>query len=348
MVTLPSLRYVRSQKNKWLACAGLHSLQQLLKLTPHKLKQLEAERKYTLFTIPKKDGSKRMIENPPELLKKLQRKINDYLQAVYYFTRHPASFGFCLRVKNEQHPHTIYTHALQHTGCHYLLNADLKDFFHTVSWQKVYDVFSRPPFIHNEAAVKWLCHITTHSGRLPMGAPTSPVISNLAATAMDLAMDALARRNNCRYTRFADDLSFSSVQPYSATLKEEVLACIQEQGFVPNLNKIKEFGRKDIKIVTGLQVGRTVSLGNEYWKKTDMLLAQLSSLLCLMQHRPSITVHNQVEDIKEKINGFLAFAKMIGGPENEKIQQTESRLMNMDEELEMYESLAWDEIPYQF
>jgi RNA-directed DNA polymerase len=348
MVKLPSLRYLRSQKNKWLACAGLHSLQQLLKLTPHKLKQLEANRKYTLFAIPKKDGSKRMIENPSDTLKELQRNINNCLQAVYYFIKHPASYGFCLRVKKEKHPHTLYTHALQHTGCHYLLNADLKDFFHTVSWQKVYEVFSRPPFIHNDAAVKWICDTCTHAGRLPMGAPTSPVISNLAATEMDKALEALAKRNNCRYTRYADDLSFSSVPPYPNTLKEEVLACIREQGFVPNLNKVKEYGKKDIKIVTGLQVGRTVSLGNEYWKKTDMLLTQLSSLLCLMQNRPSVTVHNQVEDIKEKINGFLAFAKMIGGAENNNIQQAESRLLNMEEELDMFESLAWDDIPYQF
>ena len=79
-----------------------------------------------------------------------------------------------------------------------------------------------------------------------------------------------------------------------------------------------------------------------------MLVKQLGALQCLMQKNPSMVVYNQVEDIKEKINGFLAFAQMIGGPENDKIDQVQSRLDNMDEDLEQFESLAWDEIPYQF
>lgn len=348
MVTLPSLRYIRSLKNKWLACASLHSLQHLLKLTPRKLKWLQQDWKYTLFTIPKKDGSLRYIENPANRLKNLQRTVNDYLQAVYYFYKHPASYGFCIRVKNDKHPCTIYTHALQHTGCRWLLNADLKDFFHTVSWQMVYDLLGNPPFQFTAEARQWLANLCTHQGRLPMGAPTSPVVSNLAATTMDHALDALAKRNLCTYTRFADDLSFSSAGDYPATLKEEVLQVIKEHGFVPNLKKIKEYGPEDTKIVTGLQVAKTVSLGSAFWKKTEMLLEQLKALMCLLQTRPSITVHNQAEDLKEKLNGFLAFAQSLLGAEAEKAELVKQRMDNMTDELEEFESIGWDEIPYNF
>jgi len=348
MVNLPSLRYVRAQKNKWLACVSLHSLQHLLKLSLRKIQHLEKVKKYTIFTIPKKNGSERIIENPDDTLKELQRNINSYLQAVYYFVKHPASYGFCMNVKRDKYPCTVYTHALQHTGCQYLLNADLKDFFHTITWQKLFEVLQNPPFIHDQDCIKWICDITTHSNRLPMGAPTSPVLSNLAAGKLDLAMTAVANKFQCKYTRFADDLSFSSGNPYPDNLKKDVVQTIQEHGFVPNLQKIKEYGKGDIKIITGLQVAEHVTLGAAYWQKTDMLVQQLKAIKCLLQTRPSITIHNQAEDIKERINGFLAFAQMIGGPENEKIQQVEARLGNIEEELEVYESLAWDEIPYQF
>ncbi len=348
MVNLPTLRYTRLQKNKWLACASLHSLQALLKLSARKLHQAEKQPAYTTFTIPKRNGDSRTIENPNDQLKELQRTINDYLQAVYYFFKHPSSFGFCMNVRKDKHPCNIYTHALQHTGCNYLLNADLKDFFHTVSWQKLYAIFETGPFIHDDECIKWLCNITTHQNRLPMGAPTSPVLSNLAAGGMDTAMEMLARRHECKYTRYADDLSFSSVNPLHPLLKDEVLQVITEQGFAPNLKKVKEYGKNDIKIITGLQVGEKVTLGKTYWQKTDMLVQQLISLKCLLQTRPSISVHNQVEDILEKINGFLAFASMIGDTEEDNIFRIQEKLDNAELELEDFESLGWDDIPYTF
>lgn len=348
MVNLPTLRYTRLQKNKWLACASLHSLQQLLKLTPGKLYGVDNNKNYTVFTIPKKNGTERIIENPNDTLKELQKNINNYLQAVYYFIKNPASYGFCMNVKKDKYPCNVYTHALQHTGCNYLLNADLKDFFHTVSWQKLYDVFNDTPFIHDDESIKWLCSVTTHNNRLPMGAPTSPALSNLAATKFDEALEALAKRHLCKYTRYADDMSFSSTQAYSGTLKTEILQVIHDHGFVANMEKIKEYGKADTKIITGLQVGQKVTLGSSYWQKTDMLVQQLSALKCLLQNRPSVMVYNQAEDITKKINGFLSFAQMIGNSEADKIAQVQSHLENIEEDIEIFESLAWDDIPYQF
>ena len=347
MVNLPSLRFVRAKKNKWLACAGLHSLRQLLKLKPGVFDKPEKSKNYSVFTVKKRSGTDRIIENPADDLKELQRGINNYLQAVYFFTKHPASYGFCMNVKQARFPCNVYTHALQHTGCNYLINADLEDFFHAVSWQKTYEVFCESPFIHDRECTEWLCDICTHSGRLPMGAPTSPVISNMAATKLDGALESLSKRHNSKYTRFADDISFSSGNPFPRDMKEEILQAIREHGFAPNMQKVKEFGKEDKKIITGLVVNDQVRLSDGYWQKTDMLVGQMSALQCLMQKNPSMLVHNQLEDIKEKVTGFLAFAQMIGGPENDKIDQVQSRLDNMEEDLEVFESLAWDEIPYK-
>ena len=346
MDNLPSLRYIRAKKNKWLACASLHSLRHLLKLPPGAFTDPEKSKSYSVFTIKKKSGADRIIENPAENLKALQRSINNYLQAVHYFVKHPASYGFCMNVKNDGFPCNVYTHALQHTGANFLINADLQDFFHAVSWQKAYDVFSASPFIHDKESTVWLTNVCTHAGRLPMGAPTSPVIGNLAATGLDHSLESLAKKSHCTYTRFADDISFSSRLPYPPTLKDEILQSIRDHGFDPNMQKVKEFGKGDVKIITGLVVNEHVRLGGSYWAKTDMLVNQLGALQCLMRKDPSMAVHTQVEDIKERVNGFLAFAQMIGGAENDKIDQVQSKLDNMEEELEIFESLAWDEIPY--
>lgn len=348
MVNLPTLRTLRMKKNKWLACEGLHSLHHLLRLPPGRLAGLENSNTYTVFSLPKKTGGFRMIENPSDSLKALQRQVNDYLQAVHYFIRHPAAYGFCQNARNDKEPYTVFTHALRHTGCNYLLNMDMKDFFHTVTYQKIYDLLNNGPFIHDDESIQWLCRITTHGGRLPMGAPTSPVLSNLASLGFDGAMENLAKRSACTYTRFADDISFSSVAPYPSTLQDEALEVIREHGYIPNMEKIKAFGKNDTKIITGLQVGEKVSLAPAYWNKVEMLLGQLTALQCLLLTRPSVTVHNQAEDIREKINGFLAFASMIGGAANNHINRIQSQLDNMDENLEDYESLHWDDIPYQF
>lgn len=348
MVNLPTLRYTRLQKNKWLACATLNNLHDLLDIDDRIIEYLSTHIKYEIFTVPKKNGTVRVIENPEDVLKQLQRKINAYLQAVYYFYKHPASYGFCIHVKKDIQPCNIYTHALQHVGCGYLINADLKDFFYSVTTQKITELFTDSPFLHDADSISWLCHISTYNGRLPMGSPLSPVLSNLAATKFDAAMHAMAQRYQYTYTRYVDDMSFSSQQPYSTELKDEILQIIQEYGFVANKEKLKEFGRDEIKIITGLQVGNKVSLGNAYWQKAEMLTNQLSALKCLMQSSPSATIFNRLQQISEVLNGYLAFAQMMGPGEKHKIDQIESRLNKMDEELEAFESLAWNEIPYQF
>ncbi len=348
MVNLPTLRYTRLQKNKWLSCVNIQSMQELLDSDEYNIRDLRQYIKYDVFTIPKKNGTVRIIENPVEPLKQVQRKINNYLQAVYFFYKHPASYGFCMNVKNDKAPCNIYTHALRHTGCNYLLNADLEDFFHTISIKKTEEIFNDTPFQHDEESINWLCNIITYKDRLPMGAPTSPVLSNLVATKFDNAMNAAALRNRCVYTRYADDMSFSSASPYPETMKEEILQTIYGHGFTANMEKLKEFGKKDIKIITGLEVTDKVKAGNAYWKKVDMLVQQYISLKCLNNHAPTFSVFNQTEELEERINGFLAFAQMLSGEDKDKVTKVQNRLDNMEKELDAYESLTWNDIPYQF
>lgn len=347
MENLPALRHTRALKNKWLNSQTLPDLLRILKVTQKKWDKAMQQPVYQRFTIPKKNGSPRIIENPNPVLKEIQRAINHHLQAVYYFAKHPASYGFCMAVKGDGNPCNIYTHALRHTGCRHLLNIDLKDFFHTVSAARIDEMFANSPFGHPDACRQWLVTATTLHGRLPMGAPTSPVISNLAATGFDAAMEALAKPHLLTYTRFVDDLSFSGANMPSGFV-EMALQTIYEHGFEPNMKKVKLYGPTDTKLVTGLEVGHKVSLGKAYWAKTNMLLGQYTSLLCLLQNRPTDSLYSQMDEVRQKLNGFLAFARMIGPAETGRAEEIQWKIDNMEDTLEEFESLGWDEIPYHF
>lgn len=107
---------------------------------------------YYQYKIRKNKVSFRQIEDPADELKKMQRKLNDGLQAVYYYQRPPAVFGFCINTNHETE-RNIVTNAGQHVKARSLLNIDLKDFFHQISKSKVKQIYeSIQPRLDNETS----------------------------------------------------------------------------------------------------------------------------------------------------------------------------------------------------
>jgi len=214
-------------------------LAQLMGMARFQLKLLASQPEYFIFSIPKKDGSLRMIENPARQLKKVQRKLNDYLQAVYWHLRTDAAFGFLVVARNDPSPRHIVTNAEKHLGCQWLLNMDFEDFFHQVSDSMVQQVFQNPPFGFDDGLSGLLAKICCHNGRLPMGAPTSPVLSNFACLALDEDLLALARERQWGFTRYADDLSFSGRTEITLADVQSVRDIANRHGFVFNKEKIR-------------------------------------------------------------------------------------------------------------
>ena len=111
----------------------------------------------------------------------MQSVLNDYLQAVYWLQKTSSAYGFVIRPTDARdEPRNIVTNAEQHLRKAWLLNADLEDFFHYVTADEVLRVFTEKPFEFPTDLANLLTRLTTLNGRLPMGAPTSPVLSNLA------------------------------------------------------------------------------------------------------------------------------------------------------------------------
>jgi RNA-directed DNA polymerase len=161
------------------------------------------QRRYKSFQIPKKSGTTRQITAPSSSLKIIQRKLNQVLQAVY--RPKSCNHGF-VRQKN------ILTNAREHVRRRVVLNIDLEDFFPSINFGRVRGMFISPPYKLNPSVATVLAQIYCFSNELPQGAPTSPIVSNMICAKIDDQLRALARKHRCLYTRYADDMTFSTYQ----------------------------------------------------------------------------------------------------------------------------------------
>jgi len=198
---------------------------------------------YREFSIPKRNGSRRLISAPyPALLECQQWIKTNVLESVLL---HPASRGF---IRGQ----SILTNAQPHCNSGVLLKLDLKNFFPSIPIKRVIRVFQNFGYPRNVSY--YLAALCCLDGRLPQGAATSPALSNIIAKRLDARLHGLASKHSLSYTRYADDLTFSGDR-----IGTGLLAVIQEiiasEGFTLNEEKIRLMRGKGSRIVTGVSVG---------------------------------------------------------------------------------------------
>ncbi len=245
------------------------------------LYKLPAARKYTTFEIPKRSGGQRTIKAPVHRLKGLQRKLADLLQDCLdeintaRKLKDRASHGF-------KRKRSIITNARQHRNRRWVFNIDLEDFFPSINFGRVRGFFIKNrdfQLLENVATV--LAQIACHDNSLPQGSPCSPVISNLVAHLLDMRLVQLAKSASCTYSRYADDLAFSTnkkefppeiVQPAcdqesAAHLwlpGDALRETIEQAGFSINTKKTHLMYRTSRQKVTGLVVNKKINVRWEY------------------------------------------------------------------------------------
>ena len=243
------------QSERFQALTDVAGLSRLLGVTEKMLLQHVEQPQYHSFYIPKPGGQKRFIQHPAPPLKLIQQQLNRSLQALYHGVRPDCAHGFLVCPADDPRPRNIYTNALAHCKSEWFLNVDLQDFFHTVTLTHLRDLFRQvlffPPALTNA-----LTGLTALQGRLPMGAPTSPALSNLVCLFLDYQMHALAEQGQAIYTRYADDLSFSFAGPPPPDFVEQVRHIILFQGFQLNETKLRLQPRLEQPEITGLVIGR--------------------------------------------------------------------------------------------
>jgi len=194
-------------KSKFAALKTLQDVADLLEVDQAHLKYhlyiSPRSTRYTIFEIPKRSGGTRKITAPVTALKIIQRKLNQVLQHVYYDKRRPSVHSF---IPN----HSILTNAGKHLGRKWVLNLDLKDFFPSITFPRVIGLFKKKPYEIPAPAATVLAQICCFEDKLPQGAPTSPIVSNMLCAKLDNELGRLARKHKCKYTRYADDITLST------------------------------------------------------------------------------------------------------------------------------------------
>ena len=170
---------------------------------------------YSKFDIPKRHGGIREIWAPEYHLKLIQHRLAELLQdcveeinALDGKENDSDHLGVAHGFKRKR---TIMTNARAHVTRRYVFNVDIHDFFGTINFGRVRGFFLKEKhFLLNPAVATVLAQIACHENKLPQGSPCSPVISNLIGHALDMLLVRLAHSTGCTYTRYADDLTFST------------------------------------------------------------------------------------------------------------------------------------------
>ena len=243
---------------------------------------LEQETYYRVFSLKKRNVGHqatrtRTISAPHPLLLKAQRWIHDNILKAGTFHEASCAYGPGSKIAKT---------AELHCDARWMVKLDIKNFFESITEQKVYKVFRSlgyQPLVAFELAR--ICtrtrrgslrraHPRTHRianyydkrlGHLPQGAPTSPLLANLVVFGLDVALSKLAMNFDMVYTRYADDITFStSTADWSRANAVELLRqgheILRSHGFRPNHAKAHIVPPGGRKIVLGLAVGDSTPL----------------------------------------------------------------------------------------
>lgn len=335
------------KKDVFCSINSVTHLCKLLKIDKRRLLLMAQQPQYKTFTIPKKGGGERKIDTPNAAQKKLLARLNIYLQSTYYFEKSSASYGFIVGVRNDEDRRNVMTNARKHLGKKYLLNVDLKNFFHTISRDRISDIFAGPPFNFKRELPNLLADLTTYNGRLPMGTSTSPVLSNFACRALDKDLLELSENMLWVYTRYADDMSFSTNQPIHAEKLNSIRSIIKKSGFVVNESKVKFFGPEDQKIVTGLLLLKNkATLAPDYLPRLQAEVARLKDIIVVQNEQGQLSTR-WVEQFKKQIKGRLNFAGFVLGRRDQRymdIRDTYYEALHPPDE--DFGAISWRGFPY--
>jgi RNA-directed DNA polymerase len=233
------------------------------------------EGRYETFRLAKSSGGVRKISAPASALKIIQQKLNQVLQAVY--TPKAAVHSFLPN-------HNVRTNAEQHIKQRFVFCVDLKDFFHSINYGRVWGLLQAVPYELPEDVATVIAQICCHDNRLPQGAPTSPIVSNMLCAKLDSDLLRLAQKNKCIYTRYADDLTFStSMRQFPGELATEgddgdvkagrkLREVVDRNGFELNQDKTRLQHEDYRQMVTGLVVNEFANVPREFVREIRAML----------------------------------------------------------------------------
>lgn len=268
----------------------------------------EAYRFYRRYDIPKKSGGARTIFQPTAEVKAIQRWILRNILDKLKPSSAATAFVRKLRLTDNVRPHRQNR---------YFLCVDLEDFFPSISRYSVFQLYRVVGY--NDRMAEWLTKLCTVNGFLPQGAITSPALSNLVSLRLDRRLMGLSAARGIVFTRYADDLTFSSNNP--ALLRKTyplVREIVIAQRLTVNERKVRFSGPDSRCDVTGLVKNSDKAAFGIGRAKFRQLRAEIFAL-----QSGKTPIFYKTE---ESIRGFLSFSKSVDPSSTRKLEDYWTKL----------------------
>lgn len=277
---------------------------------------------YRMFTIRKKNGGFRAISAPNSRLKLVQTRLAGLLGRIEADMEAKRTRKSRVLSHGFKAGFSIITNAEQHRNRRWVFNADLHEFFPSINFGRVLGFFIKDRnFQLNPKIATILAQIACHENKLPQGSPCSPVISNLITHILDIKLDKLARECHCTYTRYADDLTFSTNEKEfpeaiarlvrGSTDKwvagDGLVRRVYRAGFKINPDKTRMQKRDSRQDTTGLIVNQKLNVRHEYYKQVRSMCRHL------FEHgwAHSGTTRGEIPISNDALDGMLSFIYQI-------------------------------------
>ena len=288
------------------------------------------ENSYNTFEIPKKSGGVRTIHAPNDELKFVQKRLASLLWRTQKkiwteraVAKNKSSASLKINQKNVapnishafEENKSIITNAKIHRNKKYVLNVDLANFFDSFHFGRVKGFFEKDRDFKVPVDVALvISQIVCYKGVLPQGAPTSPIITNMICRILDLRILKLAKKYRLDYTRYADDLTFSTnvknfSDKYNAFL-QELENEITRGGFKINSKKTRLQFDSSRQEVTGLVVNKKINVQRKYFKDTKAMAFNLYSSGAFFINGEEVSI-NKLEGRFTFINQLVKYNNLL-------------------------------------
>ncbi len=301
---------------------------------------------YHNYYVPKKSGGKRLISAPKPKLKATQNWIKKHI--LDKINPSESVHGF---IKQR----SILTNAEPHQNKNLVISLDLKDFFPSISYKRVKGLFQKLGYseqlstifalltTHNEVdklnvdgEVYYAQKVEKETGKayrfLPQGSPASPAVTTLIAYKMDKRLEGLAKKMGFTYTRYADDLTFSSdlelnnsTDKIIGSLLYFVKKVVTSEGFEVHPDKTHIMRKGNQQKVTGIIVNQNaenkLGIDRKTLRKFRAFLHQTSKTGWLIDTQHKDKKWGNKPNPKQVALGFASFIKMVDAEKGEKFMQ---------------------------
>lgn len=309
---------------------------------------VKPENQYHQFSIDKKSGGRRIINAPSDELKSLQKALSnllldcvDEINKKKYPVSQLASpkmlspkkkdhIADTLKIKisssESKQPslshgfvreRSIITNAMMHLSKKNVLNIDLEDFFGSFNFGRVRSFFIKNTnFKLDPSIATVIAQIACYNNSLPQGSPCSPVITNLISHSLDIRLASLAKKYKCTYTRYADDITFSTRRSAfpSEIMKETVgdnngyiageklTNEVKRAGFSINNKKTRIQYKDSRQDVTGLIVNQRPNTKKEYWRTVRAKCNSLFKTGKFTSIKNDVEVPGNINELEGQLN----------------------------------------------